>query len=77
MSIFHKPIRRTFHRKARNGNVKANGHKYFVSKDGRPYTGEVTIYTHGGGSVFVKGDPFGRLETVKLGQYREVGISRS
>ncbi len=72
MSMFHKPIRRTFHRKSKNGVVKANGYKYYITQKGVPYSGDVTIQTHGSGHAHIKGEPFARLTIADKEKYREV-----
>lgn len=37
------PIRRTFRRKAKDGLVKADGGLWKVSKEGKPYNGQVVL----------------------------------
>lgn len=64
VTIFHNPVRRTFHRKAKAGRVKIAGACYQVaSPAGEPFRGEVTIHLAlAGNTAWVKGNPMERLE---------------
>lgn len=43
VSIFHKPVKRTFHRMAKAGIAVADGRRWAVAQQGMPYNGYVVL----------------------------------
>jgi hypothetical protein len=68
LTIFHAPVRRTFHRKAKAGRVKVSGFSYeLIGLNGKPYEGEVTVHLAlAGNTAWVKGDPMAKLKINEL-----------
>lgn len=62
MTMFHKPIKRTFHRRAINGVVRCDNRVWVVSANGIPFNGDVTMYINAfAPAAWVKGDRTKRL----------------
>lgn len=68
MTIFHAPVKRTFHCKAKAGRVRVAGSNYEVrGQAGNPYQGEVTVHLAlAGNTAWVKGDPMAKLRINEL-----------
>lgn len=67
MSIFHKPIQRTFHRVAKNGVVKCNHEVFIVKfKNGDLFNCECTLVFQGRPFAYMRGCPMQKLTFEKV-----------
>ena len=68
MTMFHQPVKRTFHRKAKAGFIKLNAAQYRITMPtGKPYDGDVTVHLALAGiTAWVKGDQMIRLVINRL-----------
>ena len=62
MTIFHAPVKRTFHRKAKDGKITILGQQYWVYSGSQKHAGEVTVHISlSGDTAWVKGNPMAAL----------------